>query len=413
MTSNIQAAFGSGSLFAIPSGANPTPVPFGIIQDTTFDFSYELKTLHGQLQWAVKSARGKGKATWKCKSAQLNGAVINQIFFNGSLAASSQDLTALAEVHTVPGVAGTPTPNVTVTYASTFLGNISVDYAAGGAYLVPVTAGSEATGFYSVTTAGVYTFGGTDVATAMHFTYLYEATETNEAHTVPAPAGPYTVTVTQAATFVSNVTVKYAATLNPLICVASGSEAAGKYSFAPATGIYTFAAADASVDMLFTYTRTTTATAEAHTVPNPVSQTVTATYNATWANDLGVKYALTGIQLGCVAGGAEATGFYSVAAGVYTFAAGDSAAVVALTYSYTAATGNKITITNNLMGDAPYFEMVFDIIFEGNNAQLHMVKAVANKWTFGSKLDDFTIPDWEGEFMCNDAGILGYISFTR
>jgi len=413
-TSYIQAGFGSGSLFAIPEGANPTPIPFGIIQDVAFEFTYELKTLHGQRQWAVKSAKGKGKATWKCKSAQINGAALNQLMFNGTLTASTQQLTALAEAHTVPGVAGTPAPIVTVTYASTFLGNISVDYSSGGAYLVPVTAGSETTGFYSVTAAGVYTFGGTDKNTAMHFTYLREATETNEAQTVPAPAGPYTITVTNAATFMSNVGVKYAATLNPLICVAVADIATGKYAFDPATGIYTFHSSDASVAVLMSYTRSVTVTAEAHTVPNPSSQTVTATFGATFVNDLGVKYALTGVPLGRVAGGAEATGYYSVSAvGVYTFAAGDSAAAVLLEYEYTAATGKTITINNNLMGDSLYFLMVLNILFEGNTAQLHMVKAIANKWTFGTKLDDFTIPDWEGEFFCNDAGILGYLSMTR
>ena len=414
-TSNIQAAFGSGSLYAIPEGANPTPIQFGVIQDVEFDFSYESKQLYGQRQWAVKIAKGKGKAGWKCKSAQLNAAALNQLLFNGTLTSTSQELAALAEVHTVPGVAGTPSPVVAVTYAATFLGNISVDYSSGGVYLVPIAAGSETTGFYSVSAAGVYTFGGTDINKAMHFTYLYEATETDEAQTVPAPAGPYTITVDESDTFIANVGVKYAATLTPLICVAVADIATGKYAFDPDTGIYTFHSSDASKAVLMSYTHTKTATAEAHTVPNPVAQTVTATNGASFANDLGVKYALTGVPLGCIIAGSEATGFYSVnsTTGVYTFAAGDAAAVVALNYAYTAASGKTITITNNLMGDSIYFMMVLNVIFEGNAAQLHMVKAFATKWEFSTKQDEFVVPGWEGEFCVNDADILGYISTSK
>ena len=410
-TSHIQAAFGSGSLFALLGGSNPTPVKFGIIQDVTIDFSFDMKELHGQKQFAVKLARGKAKATWKCVAAQLKGKVINDIFFNGTSTARTQDLTALDEAHTVPGSAVSPARTVTVTYASTFLGNVSVNYVSEGRlYLGVVAAGAEDTGFYSVTRAGVYTFADGDKNTAMNFSYLRKATITDEAITIAST--PFKNTVDQAATFIGNVSIKYSATNNPLLQVLN-SPTVGQYSVELATGKITFAAADEGVAVTVTYDYGLLVSDEAHTTPNPVSQTVTVTYNATFTDDLGLKYATTGLQLTRVAGGAEATGYYSVSEGVYTFAAGDGGAALLMSYAYTERSGQMTTITNNLMGSGIYFEMVFNEIFEGNTVQIHMTKALANKWNFATKNDDFVIPNWEGSFQADDSDVIGYISMTQ
>lgn len=74
------------------------------------------------------------------------------------------------------------------------------------------------------------------------------------------PGTPYTVTVTDAATYDFDLGVRYAATLLPLQRVAAGSEAAGKYSVTLTggnKGKYIFAAADTALNMLITYTKTT------------------------------------------------------------------------------------------------------------------------------------------------------------
>ncbi len=79
----------------------------------------------------------------------------------------------------------------------------------------------------------------------------------DEAQAVPGT--PYTVTVTDAATFDFDLGVRYAATLLPLQRVAAGSEAAGKYSVTLTggnKGKYVFAAADTALNMLITYTKT-------------------------------------------------------------------------------------------------------------------------------------------------------------
>lgn len=70
----------------------------------------------------------------------------------------------------------------------------------------------------------------------------------SEAHTVAST----TQTVTNAATFSSDLGVSYAATGIPLVRVAPSSEVAGKYSVNTSTGVYTFASAD-EVALLFSY----------------------------------------------------------------------------------------------------------------------------------------------------------------
>jgi len=75
-----------------------------------------------------------------------------------------------------------------------------------------------------------------------------------EPHSVPATSA-YTVTTTNSATFTLDLGVIYGLTGIPLTNVAS-APAAGQYSYA--SGIYTFAAADASAAVQISYAWTTT-----------------------------------------------------------------------------------------------------------------------------------------------------------
>lgn len=74
----------------------------------------------------------------------------------------------------------------------------------------------------------------------------------DENGTVPAVAGPYTITVTNAANFYQDQGVEYAATGLPLTRVAAGP-ALGQYSVNSATGVYTFAAADTLAAVKISY----------------------------------------------------------------------------------------------------------------------------------------------------------------
>ena len=66
---------------------------------------------------------------------------------------------------------------------------------------------------------------------------------------------------------------------------------------------------------------------EAHSVPAVSTYTITSTNSATFDQDLGVTYALTGQPFVMVASG-PTVGQYSVSAGVYTFAAADASVAV-------------------------------------------------------------------------------------
>ncbi len=99
-----------------------------------------------------------------------------------------------------------------------------------------------------------------------------------EPHSV-ASSGALTITVTQAATFVEDWGVVYAATGLPLTVVSSGPTL-GTYSVNPVTGVYTFSAADAGAALLFNYTySTTTAGTQQLTIINPLMGT-TPTFEA-------------------------------------------------------------------------------------------------------------------------------------
>lgn len=86
----------------------------------------------------------------------------------------------------------------------------------------------------------------------------------NEAGTVPGTS-TYTVTVTNSATWTTDLGVIYAATGIPLTRVASGPTT-GQYSVA--AGVYTFAVGDASTAMKFSYVYTITGTGQNFTITN-------------------------------------------------------------------------------------------------------------------------------------------------
>jgi len=72
---------------------------------------------------------------------------------------------------------------------------------------------------------------------------------------------------------------------------------------------------------------------EATSVPSSSPYTYTTSLHTTFVADQGVVYAASALPLKQVAS-SPTTGQYSVSAGVYTFAAGDAGAAVAISYGY-------------------------------------------------------------------------------
>lgn len=102
-------------------------------------------------------------------------------------------------------------------------------------------------------------FGVTATVGTVHLAY-------QEADTVPAVT-TYTVTVANAANFKTDFGVSYAATGVALQEVASGPTQ-GQYSVNTTTGVYTFAAADASAAVLISYTYSDATNGSTIVVPN-------------------------------------------------------------------------------------------------------------------------------------------------
>lgn len=150
---------------------------------------------------------------------------------------------------------------------------------------------------------------------------------------------------------------------------------------------------------------------EAGTIPATPYQ-ITAANTATFVDDLGVVNATTGLPLTKVAS-APATGQYSVTAvGVYTFAAADTGKSVMINYTYTiASTGFKIPITNQLVGTTPTFKCSLFTTFGGNQLTATFPNCTANKFAFGTKLEDFVIPEFDFHIFADASGNVGTFGF--
>lgn len=163
----MKVAFGPGQMFQIPSGANPTVIPYGkVCQSIEINSQFSNKELHGQYQVAQIIARGQLKISGKVVTGDINGRALTD-FFNGTTATGLVSV-ANNELGTVPA---SSTYIITVANSSTFGIDLGVVYGTTGLPLVRV-ASSPAAGQYSVS-AGVYTFAAADASTVMYLSYTF------------------------------------------------------------------------------------------------------------------------------------------------------------------------------------------------------------------------------------------------
>lgn len=134
---------------------------------------------------------------------------------------------------------------------------------------------------------------------------------------------------------------------------------------------------------------------EAHTIPGTPYE-VTVTESAHWVADRGVTYSATGIPLTLVSG-SPTTGQYSVAAGVYTFAAADTTLGVFIAYTYSiAATGTTLAAANHPMGWGPLLDLDAWFPYENGSGGLagigfNFPNSRLGKIDAATKLDDYTM----------------------
>jgi hypothetical protein len=131
--------------------------------------------------------------------------------------------------------------------------------------------------------------------------------------------------------------------------------------------------------------------------------------------DLGVTNSATGAPLTLVTGTPEA-GQYAQAAGVYTFAAADQLAGVAVNISFayqtTLGLGQSQVIQNELIGTTPTFQIDYKTTLYGATYYLRLFNAIGSKWSMGHKITDFAMPEYDFEFFANQAQQVGIISLA-
>lgn len=150
---------------------------------------------------------------------------------------------------------------------------------------------------------------------------------------------------------------------------------------------------------------------EAGIVPAVTTYTITVANSAHFLYDLGVYYANTGVQLTQVTSG-PTIGQYTVAAGVYTFAAADASAAMLLNYDYSsAATGSTLAVNNSLMGVIPSFQLSMQNTSKGKSMSLLLYSCVASKFDIPMKNDDYTTV--EIDFMAQDNGAGQVVKLTN
>lgn len=141
------------------------------------------------------------------------------------------------------------------------------------------------------------------------------------------------------------------------------------------------------------------------TIPaTPFQITPTVPNSGTWAFDLGVRDS-NGVPMTRVAS-APATGQYSVATGVYTFAAADTGKQVFISFQYTATstTAKRSTVQNIVMGSAPGFRVDLSVPYQGKNWVVTAPYAIASKLSIATKNDDFIVPDFDFTCFADAAG---------
>ena len=126
-----------------------------------------------------------------------------------------------------------------------------------------------------------------------------------------------------------------------------------------------------------------------------------SSHSATWVSDLGV-WDITAAKYLTRVASAPATGQYSVAAGVYTFAAADTTHQVQLFYDYTsAAVGTTIKTVNTQMGAINYFQLKLYNNFTDSsgvaNSGLYFPNVYFSDQSLAFKNTDFVAHDvtWE------------------
>ena len=153
------------------------------------------------------------------------------------------------------------------------------------------------------------------------------------------------------------------------------------------------------------------------TVPagGPYTVTPAGPGGGTWSQDLGVVYA-TGANAGIpltVTSGAPAQGQYAVVAGVYTFAAADASAGLQVSFLYSLAGGNTLTLANQYTQLAPLFKVVLNTTAPGGQVTWVLNACRSEVLQFPTRQEDYAIPEFTFSVQADGSGNIGTMSYSR
>ncbi len=153
---------------------------------------------------------------------------------------------------------------------------------------------------------------------------------------------------------------------------------------------------------------------EATAVPASSPYTYTATNHSTFVADQGVTYASSALPLKLVAS-APTAGEYSVsAAGAYTFSSADAGTAVLISYTYTLAGGGaSVAVSSALIGPSVSFSanLFAQDPSTGKQFSVLLYNCVAEKLSFGTKVEDFLMPELDFQCFANAAGQVCQFNF--
>lgn len=152
---------------------------------------------------------------------------------------------------------------------------------------------------------------------------------------------------------------------------------------------------------------------ETTSVPAVSPFTYSTTFHSNFVADMGVVYAATGLPMKAVAA-SPLVGQYSVTAGVYTFSSADAGAAVLVSYTYgVAGSGESIAVLSQPLGPSITFSanLFASDPTTGKQFSLYLYNCVAEKLSFGTKLEDFVMPELDFQCFANAAGQVCQLNF--
>jgi len=150
--------------------AVPQSFRFGILQDVSSEFTFDIKPLYGANQLPVDQGRGKAKLVFSAKTADINVTALAALHF-GVTPTVGVKLPQLDWAGTVPATPYVLTP--TIPGSGTWQADLGVSDTSGN-NLTRVSS-APTTGQYSVS-AGAYTFAAADTGKAVLISSEYSAT---------------------------------------------------------------------------------------------------------------------------------------------------------------------------------------------------------------------------------------------